>query len=195
MLHAYQTSRAFIGRPVIHRFPWATNVLPKACLDQLAATGLVVAGVLIASLAHAADVPCEHLPYLVELDNYGSSRMPGKAGAGGIWVWGYDEITWFAHQDKSYRAAWLKYAWDWVRKTDPNAYLQMPGSRTCTSRDIRWYFANNPGPACPNGFGDEEAIRAVWTAASARPGTSPSTPYTARWAPHGVFQTKAGLKK
>lgn len=119
---------------------------------------------------------CEHLPYLVELDNYGSSRTPGKAGAGGIWVWGYDEITWFAHQDKSYRAAWLKYAWDWVRKTDSNAYLQMPGSRTCTSRDIRWYFANNPSPACPHGLGDEEAIRAVWATASARPKKSPATP-------------------
>jgi hypothetical protein len=116
---------------------------------------------------------CEHLPYLVELDNYGSSRTPGKSGAGSIWVWGYDEITWFAHQDKSYRAAWLKYAWDWVRKSDPNAYLQMPGSRTCSSRDIRWYFANNPSPACPNGLGDEEAIRAVWAATSARPGKSP----------------------
>jgi hypothetical protein len=115
---------------------------------------------------------CEHLPYLVELDNYGSSRTPGKAGAGGIWVWGYDEITWFAHQDKSYRAGWLKYAWDWVRKTDSSAYLQMPGSRTCSSRDIRWYFANNPSPACPHGFGDEEAIRAVWAAGSARPGKS-----------------------
>jgi hypothetical protein len=119
---------------------------------------------------------CDHSPYLVEIDNWGASRQPGEAGAGGIWVWGYDEITWFAHQDKPYRAAWLKYAWDWVRKTDSNAYLQMPGSRTCRSRDIRWYFANNPSPACPDGLGDEEAIRAVWAAASARPGKSPSTP-------------------
>ncbi len=27
---------------------------------------------------------CEHLPYLVEIDNYGSSRTPGQAKAGGI---------------------------------------------------------------------------------------------------------------
>jgi hypothetical protein len=111
---------------------------------------------------------CEHLPYLVELDNYGASRTPGKPGAGGIWVWGYDEITWFAHQDKKYRADWLKYAWDWVRKTDPAGFLQMPGSRTCTSPDLRWYFANNPSPACPTGLGDEDAIRAVWAADAAR---------------------------
>ena len=47
---------------------------------------------------------CEHLPYLVEIDNWGASRQPGKAKAGGIWVWGYDEITWFAHQSKQYRS-------------------------------------------------------------------------------------------
>jgi len=119
---------------------------------------------------------CEHLPYLVEIDNWGVSRTPGKAGAGGIWIWGYDEISWFAHQSKEYRANWLKYAWDWVRKTDPNGYLQMPGSRTVSSPDIRWYFANYPSPAVPNGFGDEKAIRTVWAANPAKPRTTTPTP-------------------
>lgn len=107
---------------------------------------------------------CEHLPYLVEFDNYGVSRHPGQSNEKGnfVWVWGYDEITWFAHQDKEYRAKWLQYAWDWVRKTDPNGYLEMPGSRTATSAETRWYFANDPSPAVPNGLGDEDAIRAVW---------------------------------
>ena len=119
---------------------------------------------------------CEHLPYLVELDNWGVSRTPGQASAGGTWVWGYDEITWFAHQSKQYRADWLKYAWDWVRKTDPNGYLQMPGSRTASSPDIHWYYANNPSPAVPNGLGDEEAIRAVWAADSTHPRPSRPAP-------------------
>jgi hypothetical protein len=112
---------------------------------------------------------CEHLPYLVELDNYGVSGKPGQPGAGGIWVWGYDEITWFAHQPKEYRAQWLKYAWDWVRKADPNGFLQMPGSRTMAGalNGKRWYFANNPSPAMPDGLGDEDAIRAIWAAAGA----------------------------
>jgi hypothetical protein len=106
---------------------------------------------------------CEHLPWLAEIDNWGVSRTPGQAKAGGIWVWGYDEITWFAHQPKEYRAKWLRYAWNWVRQTDPNAYLQMPGSRTLASRDqLRWYFANDASPAVPQGFGDEEAIKAIW---------------------------------
>jgi hypothetical protein len=108
---------------------------------------------------------CEHLPYLVEIDNWGVSKQPGKPNAGGIWIWGYDEITWFAHQSQSYRSHWLRYAWDWVRATDTNGYLQMPGSRTMVSPldQKRWYYANNPSPAVPDGLGDEQAIRAVWT--------------------------------
>jgi hypothetical protein len=106
----------------------------------------------------------EHLPYLVELDNWGVSKQPGQPGAGGNWVWGYDEITWFAHQSKQYRDRWLRYAWKWVRQTDPNGYLEMPGSRTMRSPlDHRpWYYANLPSAAVPDGLGDEEAIRAIW---------------------------------
>ena len=82
---------------------------------------------------------CEHLPYLVELDNFGASRHQGQPGGPNekLYVWGYDEITWFAHQTKEYRAKWLQYAWDWLRDTDTNAHLQMPGSRTATSSDTR----------------------------------------------------------
>jgi hypothetical protein len=107
---------------------------------------------------------CQHLPYFVEFDNYGVSQHPGQPNTKGEfnWVWGYDEITWFAHQPKAYRANWLQYAWDWVRRTDPNGYLEMPGSRTARSPDTRWYFANNPGAAVPTGLGDEDSIRAVW---------------------------------
>jgi hypothetical protein len=112
---------------------------------------------------------CDHLPYLVELDNYGVSKAPGQPGQGhgGFdWIWGYDEITWFAHQPKSYRSSWLRYAWDWVQRTDSNGYLEMPGSRTMTSPldKQKWYYANRPGPAVPDGLGDEDAIQAIWAA-------------------------------
>jgi hypothetical protein len=112
---------------------------------------------------------CEHLPYLVELDNYGVSRAPGQPGQGhgGFdWVWGYDEITWFAHQTLDYRANWLRYAWNWVQQVDSNAHLEMPGSRTMTSPldHRRWYYANDPSPATPEGLGDEEAIIGIWRA-------------------------------
>ncbi|MFZ1082977.1 MAG: hypothetical protein WAO19_13745 [Candidatus Kryptoniota bacterium] len=114
---------------------------------------------------------CEHLPYLVEFDNYGGSRHPGQPNVQGEfdWIWGYDEITWFAHQSKEYRANWLKYAWNWVRTTDTNGYLEMPGGRVTTSPDIHWYYANNLSPAVPTGMGDEEPIREIWSSDSAKP--------------------------
>jgi hypothetical protein len=107
---------------------------------------------------------CEHLPYLVEIDNWGVSKTPGQPKAGSIWIWGYDEITWFAHQDQQYRSNWLRYAWDWVRKTDTNGHLQMPGSRTLVSPldRKRWYYANKPSRTMPEGFGDEAALAAIW---------------------------------
>ena len=113
---------------------------------------------------------CDHLPYLVEIDNWGVSRQPGMSKQGGIWVWGYDEISWFANQSKEYRADWLRYAWGWVRKTDPNGFLQMPGSRTVRSPvdKRRWYYANVPSPAVPDGLGDEAVIRAIWAADRAK---------------------------
>jgi len=113
---------------------------------------------------------CEYLPYLVEIDNWGVSKTPGQPKAGSIWIWGYDEITWFAQQSQQYRSNWLHYAQNWVRQTDTNGFLQMPGSRTLRSPldNKRWYFANKPSAAVPEGFGDEEAIRAIWAGNTTR---------------------------
>lgn len=111
---------------------------------------------------------CEHLPYLAEIDNWGVSGKPGEPRQGGIWIWGWDEITWFANQPPEARAAWLQYAWNWVRQTDPNGFLEMPGGRGLSQgrghEGPHWYHANNRSDATPGGFGDEGAIRRVWQA-------------------------------
>ena len=112
---------------------------------------------------------CDHLPYLVEFDNYGVSAKPGqpRVTEGGNWIWGYDEITWFGRQSSQYRADWLRYAWHWVRTNDHNGYLEMPGSRQTTtgsSDKNPWYRANHPSAAVPDGRGDEDTIRAIWAA-------------------------------
>ena len=106
---------------------------------------------------------CKSLPFIVELDNFGNSGKGGQ-NIGAHWIWGYDEICWFAHQPEKYRNDWLRYAWKWIRQNDPNGYLQMPGSRTLADRvgDIRWYFANTKSPATPTGFNQEETIKAIW---------------------------------
>lgn len=108
---------------------------------------------------------CEHLPYIVELDNFGRSGREGQ-NIGRHWIWGYDEISWFAHQDENYRNLWLRYAWNWIREHDPNGYLQMPGSRTLAApvHGRRWYWANRPSKAVPDGFNQEQTIKEVWAA-------------------------------
>ena len=107
---------------------------------------------------------CEHLPYLVEFDNYGRSRQPGQSRNGGYWVWGWDEITWFSQQPKNDRDAWLRYAWKWVRENDPAGYVEMPGARVLSGAldGKRWYEVNDPSDKMPNGFGQEKAIKEIW---------------------------------
>ena len=82
------------------------------------------------------------------------------------WLWGYDEICWFAHQDQTYRDAFLRYAWNWVRNEDPNGWLEMPTRRNLAdpvvNGSINMYQANNKSQACPSGFSQEDTIRYVW---------------------------------
>jgi len=107
---------------------------------------------------------CPHLPYLVEFDNWGSSGKPGKHLGTPNWVWGCDEITWFARQPEAYRNEYLRYATRRVRELDPNGFLQMPGLRNLAdpADGKRTYRANTRSPACPDGFNQEETIKELW---------------------------------
>lgn len=108
---------------------------------------------------------CEHLPYLVEFDNFGGTPNPGESSQAhgpSIFTWGYDEITWFAQQPEVYRNEWLRYAWNWLKKHDPSGFLEMPGGRMLTHGSGNWYFANTRSAACPQGFSQEETIKALW---------------------------------
>lgn len=117
---------------------------------------------------------CDSLPFLVEFDNWGSSGHGGESVTDRIgeiqgisdryWIWGWDEICWFAHQSEEERNAWLWYADRWVRAADPNAFLAMPGLRGLADPvgALSEYRANTRGPACLNGFSQEETIGAIW---------------------------------
>jgi hypothetical protein len=113
---------------------------------------------------------CKSLPFLLELDNFEPTGRPGE-NVGGHWIWGYDEISWFAHQSEEYRNRWLRYAWKWIREHDPNGYLQMPGSRTIHPpvEGRRWYWANTKSKACPGGFNQEATIREIWATSRGAP--------------------------
>jgi hypothetical protein len=78
-----------------------------------------------------------------------------------IFIWGYDEITWFAQQPEAYRNEWLRYAWNWLKKHDPSGFLEMPGGRMLTHGPGNWYFANTKSAACLQGFSQEETIKAI----------------------------------
>lgn len=106
-----------------------------------------------------------NLPYLVELDNFGISDTPGVANLENTEMWGYDEITWFALQPEKYRNEWLVYAYDWVRKADPNGYFQLPGSRKIVpsnNSEPKRYHANQQSASCPVGYGQESTIKDIW---------------------------------
>jgi hypothetical protein len=119
---------------------------------------------------------CEHLPFLVEFDNFGGTRTPGESSqskGANIFTWGYDEITWLSQQPEAYRSEWLHYAWNWLKANDRDGFLEMPGGRMITNgpngpdgNRMRWYFANTKSPACPNGFSQEETIKQIWQADS-----------------------------
>ncbi|MDP9040395.1 MAG: hypothetical protein M3N30_00330 [Bacteroidota bacterium] len=107
---------------------------------------------------------CDHLPYLVEFDNYGRGKTPNVADTTSFFVWGWDEISWFSLQPESYRNNWLKYAHHWISQTDPNGHLEMPGCRmiSCPNETLGSYRANTKSPACPIGYSQEETIKALW---------------------------------
>lgn len=107
---------------------------------------------------------CKSLPYLVEFDNYGRARTANVADTSSIFVWGWDEISWFAQQPESYRNEWLNYAFKWIHHTDPNGHLEMPVSRmlSCPNETSGSYRANTKSEACPIGNSQEETIKKIW---------------------------------
>ncbi|WP_339864294.1 hypothetical protein [uncultured Algoriphagus sp.] len=107
----------------------------------------------------------ESLPYLVEFDNYGSSKEVGVADTTSHFVWGYDEITWFSLQSEQERNDWLRYAQQWIKSIDANGHLQMPGNRMITRENESngSYRANRISEACLFGYNQEEAILKLWS--------------------------------
>jgi len=112
---------------------------------------------------------CDSLPYLVELDNYGNaSDRLNIPNPDDMWVWGMDEIGWFANQPGWYRAEFLEYAYDWVKNSAPgDGFFAMPGQRVAQIYDSNGitlsytYMAYDPS-SYPRGMGDASAITRIW---------------------------------
>ena len=122
---------------------------------------------------------CDSLPFLVEIDNWGGYSLepsefddPSKRVSAGRWGW--DDISWFAHQSDEDRRAFLEYAHRWTEAIHPDAFFQMPVRRTLdraamemkgyggTAGKIDKYHANTASEDAPFGFGDEDSIARIW---------------------------------
>ncbi len=114
---------------------------------------------------------CDHLPYFIQFDNGYPTGKEGK-NIGFPYAWGRCELDWFAHQPEAYRNEWLRYAWKWLRDNDPAGYLQMPGFAcdgiiqpvAVGAATVTCYRANTRSKTSPNGFSQEETIKAIWSA-------------------------------
>ena len=112
---------------------------------------------------------CDHLPYVVELDNYGGVQEIDTVNVPGIdyWPWGFDEISWFANQPKEFRKTFIDSAYQRVRELDDNGFFEMTGSRPATyyysdtnSTESSWYYALM--------WDDNTTIKEVWNKYAAK---------------------------
>ncbi|MEM6427968.1 MAG: hypothetical protein AAF708_01920 [Deinococcota bacterium] len=122
---------------------------------------------------------CESLPYIMEVDNWGGWSVPpedwhdmSKRIRDGRWGW--DDISWLAHQDEEARNNFVNYAYRWLELHDPVGFFQYPARRLLaefpvTRNDyhgqktsMHVYHANQASEACPWGFSQEHAIGHAW---------------------------------
>ncbi len=143
---------------------------------------------------------------ILEFDNYDSNGKLGVATPNAHYVWGYDDISWFALQPKAYRDQFIADCHAFLSKNvldseGKQQYFLQPACRrvlivqptmSFTIQDVdnidyildyledeqcyfevkddgsfvltvkQTYRANNQSDACPNGFGQEDAIRAIF---------------------------------
>lgn len=109
-------------------------------------------------------------PYLVELDGWGMSNHPGQPSDRidpnlsfweQIYVWGYDEETWFYVMPEQQRNDWLRYAYHWIKENDPWCHLQMPATKPI-SVDNGMMRAIAPTENVPNAINLGPVIKELW---------------------------------
>ncbi len=106
---------------------------------------------------------CDHLPYILEFDNFGKTKHPGIPDVNDYTAWGYDEISWISHCGQDYQNEFFEYAVKFLYETDPNGFIQMPGMRVSADGKERWYRLNRRSPACPDGHNGEKTVRKLWS--------------------------------
>ena len=114
------------------------------------------------------------LPGLVEIDNWGWSLPEDRRGDAAARAacdrWGMDDISALAHMPAAMRRHFLRFAALYWRSTDQAQRFQPPLRRVLHAEQVEHldgrrathYQANRASPACPDGFGDEDTLAALW---------------------------------
>jgi len=104
----------------------------------------------------------ERYPYLVEFDNYGGKL--GDTSKKDSYVWGLDEISWYASQPQWYRREFMQYAIDKINSFEENGHVAFVGYRGGQYNSMlgekQQYYANG-SDFCKLGQNDEEFIKAI----------------------------------
>ncbi len=101
------------------------------------------------------------MPYLLEFDNFGGSGSEGTATSDHF-VWGYDEITWFAKLDYTNGCVFLDYATQFLATHDPIGHIQMPGMRVIQFAP-GVFRCNDKATGYNDRFGYESKIKQLWS--------------------------------
>lgn len=108
----------------------------------------------------------ESNPYLVEFDNYGIGEQVGCNATPSFYLYGWDEISWFAAQPEYYRNNILKYTYYKIKCMDKNGHLNMPGRRNInlTPGGLETIYRANTG-----NFNQQITIKNIWNGQFASP--------------------------
>ena len=101
-------------------------------------------------------------PYLVHLDNYDDGVNGDHSKMENIWGW--DETSWYLNQPQWYRVTFMKELYDKIKGYNENGHfaLVMKGSG---GKNLKGevYAVNNKSEYCPEGSGDEEFIKIIFS--------------------------------
>lgn len=157
-------------------FDFASRPLSqRALVDYPEQIALIKRGESIGG-RHPGGWTCDHAPTLVEVDNWGgyslapdSEEWPDLNHRARAGLWGYDQISWFARLPDEARRAFLRYAHRWTRLQGAEWYFQPVLTRSFGQADFAYggrspqhYYRANRIEECPEGFGDEDVIAAIW---------------------------------
>ncbi|MHB1452961.1 MAG: hypothetical protein ACYCYM_03250 [Saccharofermentanales bacterium] len=120
----------------------------------------------------------DYNPFLCEFDNSGYSVADKDKNTGGMWPWGYDEITWFSKQPEPRRSEVLIEFHAWINTNYEYGNIQMPTRvplaypfvvyytseefGTSAFNNIHFFKANTQSPASLVSFNLEATIKKLW---------------------------------